>query len=223
MQLNLPLSTSIDIYDERNFISHDGNKEAFDFIKSINSLEGIIYLLSGKEKSGKTYLCHIWQRYVNAVFIDCKIFDLKNDEFIAKLGQMITEKGKYILEDLNQVDENKLLYLLNLIVEKHCVLLITSNKNNAEFNFKIKDLKSRFDNIINIKLHELNESSKQKVILKLLADRQMTLDSDVLDFISQKISGNYDVIFQFINSLEQLIQSGEVKKFTVNNVKNLLY
>ncbi|HSQ97773.1 MAG TPA: DnaA/Hda family protein [Rickettsiales bacterium] len=222
MQLNLPFSVNIDIYDEKNFIVHDGNKEAFNFIKSINFLNNNVYLLSGAEKSGKTYLCHIWQKEVKATFIDNKIFNLNKEEFISEVAKIVSLNGKYILEDLYDVDENKLLYLLNMIIEKRCILLITSKKTIHEFKFKVNDLQSRFCNIINVKLQELNEDSKQKIILKLLSDKQMTLDFEVLEFISKKISGNYDIIFGFVNGLETLIEKGEIKKITINNIKNLL-
>ncbi len=223
MQLNFLFPTNINIYDEKNFIVHDGNKDAFNFIKSSNNLNNNnIFLLSGLEKSGKTYLCHIWQKMVNAVFVDSKIFKLNYGEFIIEVEKIILPNGKYILEDLYQIDENKFLHFLNIIYEKHCMLLMTSKKNISEFNFVINDLKSRFNNVVNIRLYELNENSKQKIILKLLSDRQMNIDSEVLDFVSKKISGNYNAILKFVDSLEKLIESGEVKKISINNIKNLI-
>lgn len=222
MQLNFVFPTNVDIYEEKNFIIHDGNREAFEFIKSLNNSNANVFLLSGPEKSGKTYLCNIWQKMVGAIFIDLKTFDLCYDEFALSVEKVILPNGKYILEDLSDVDENKLLYFLNIISEKHCVLLMTSKKNVSDFSFVINDLKSRFKNIINIKLYELNESSKKKIILKLFADKQMNVDSDVLNFVSEKISGNYDAIFKFVNDLEKLIQNGELKKLKVSNIRDLL-
>lgn len=222
MQLNFPFSTNIDVYDEKNFIIHDGNREAFVFIKSLNNSNGNAFLLSGVEKSGKTYLCNIWQKIADATFIDSKIFSLCYEEFTLLVGKIILPGGRYILEDLFDIDESKFLHFLNVVSEKHCVLLMTSKKNISDFDFMINDLKSRFKNVVNIKLQELNESSKKEIILKLLADKQMNVDSDVLDFISEKISGNYDAIFKFINELEKLIQNGELKKIKVSNIKELL-
>ncbi|MDD2840706.1 MAG: DnaA/Hda family protein [Rickettsiales bacterium] len=222
MQLNFLFPTNINIYDEKNFIIHDGNKDAFIFIKSLSGLNNNIFLLSGLKNSGKTYLCHIWQKMTNAIFVDSNIFNLNYGEFVVAVERTIFSNGKYILEDLSDIDENKLLYFFNIMCEKHSILLMTSKKNISDFNFTINDLKSRFNNIVNIKLYELNESSKREIILKLLADRQMNIDSEVLDFVSNKISGNYDVIFKFVHDLEKIVQNGELKKIKIGNVKNLI-
>ena len=222
MQLNFVFLTSIDVYNEKNFIVHDGNREAFEFIKSLNKLSGNVFLLSGLEKSGKTYLCSIWQKMVDAVFVDLKIFDLSYGDFTLLVEKIILPNGKYILEDLFTVDESKLLHFLNVVSEKHSVLLMTSKKCVSDFNFMINDLKSRFKNVVNIKLCELNESSKKEIILKLLADKQMNIDSDVLNFVSEKISGNYDAIFKFVNDLDRMIQNGELKKVQISNERDLI-
>ena len=66
MQSNTLFDTKIDEYNESNFIVHDGNRKVFDFIKTlkINDVFGV-FLIVGASKSGKSYICSIWQSQTN--------------------------------------------------------------------------------------------------------------------------------------------------------------
>lgn len=222
MQLNFLFPNNTDIYDVRNFIVHDGNRSVFDFITSSTLINNNIYLLTGVKNSGKTYISNIWNKLKGANFIDSSIF--KSDSFIEYLNKNILNGGRYILENielLNLTDE-QLLYLLNTTTEKKALLLITSQRSLDEFEFKLPDLNSRFSNITNFVLREINEESKQKIILKLLSDKQMNIETRTLEYIARKISGNYSAIIEFVNKLEDIVQSNKIKRITINNVKDLL-
>ena len=224
MQLSFSFSTNIDIYDVRNFIVHDGNRNIFDFVTSSFFLNNNIYFLTGPKNSGKTYICKIWNRLKQATFIDSRAFKYNKDEYINYIEGLIEQDGKYILDDIEQAEipEDFLLYLINSIVEKKAILLVTSTKYVNDFSFNIPDLQSRFNNIFNFILDGPNEDSKQKIILKLLTDRQMNIDSNVLSFLSKKISGNYSEIFKFVNDLENMVNANKTKKITINIVNKLL-
>lgn len=224
MQSGILFDKKIDEYNEKNFIVHNGNKRAFDFIKTlkINDVFGV-FLIVGASKSGKSYICSIWQSQTNAFVIDKNIFDLDYLNFVKKISEIVKENQCYLLEDIDkfiQNNENKILYLFNLIMEKKCILLLTS-KENIE-NFAINDLKSRFLNIPTFKLEELDNISKKQIILKLLTDRQMQISNDILDFVCEKITGNYETIFNFVKNFEKMVESGDIKKVSINNIKKLI-
>ena len=130
-----------------------------------------------------------------------------------------------MLEDIDKIielHETKILYLFNTITENKSILLSSSNKDIKNFNLNINDLKSRLLSIPSIYLNELNKISKKQIIFKLLSDRQMQIPSDVLDFISEKISNNYEAIFNFIDNLEKLIENGDIKKINITTVKKII-
>lgn len=226
MQLNFLFDKKIDEYEEKNFIIHSGNKNAIEFVKNLNVEDNYgIFFIVGPSKSGKSYICSIWQNIVNAKKIDRSIFELEYSKFIDEITKIINTKENYILEDIDEiikVNEAKVLYLFNTITENKSILLLSSKKNIKEFNFNIKDLESRFLNIPSVCLNELNKDSKRQIIFKLLSDRQMQISNDVLDFISEKISNNYKSIFDFVDNLEKLIESGEIKKINISIVKKML-
>lgn len=224
MQLNFSFPTNIDIYDTRNFIVHDGNRDIFDFITSSLLIDEGTYFLTGPKSSGKTYICNIWNRLKGASFIELNIFNKNHGSFIDIIENKIKENGKYILENIEQANLNEeyLLYLINIITEKKATLLITSTKYIHNFGFTIPDLNSRLNNVFNFVMNDLNDESKQKIIIKLLSDKQMNIDSNILLYISKKISGNYDEILNFIKKLEEKLQSNKIKRITINMAKELL-
>ena len=224
MQLSFPFSTNIDVYDIRNFIVHDGNKGVFDFITSTFIVDSGIYFLTGAKKSGKTYICNIWHRLKGAVFIDAAIFNLNAEKYILELEKLFASGDKYILEnfELLNINEEYLLQLINGVMDKKATLLISSTKYVREFDFSIEDLASRLKNIVNFSLNDLSDEYREQIILKLLNDRQMNIDSQTLSYIAKRVSGSYDVIFNLIDKIENKLNSKEIRKISINTIKDLI-
>lgn len=210
-------------YNDSNFIVHDGNRIAFDFVISNFLQQNNIYMLTGASKSGKTYLCNIWKKTSSATFLNPKIFKLKKDKYLMELENTIRIAQNYILEDLEKVkiSEEQLLLLINTISERDGVLLITSTKPLSYFSFNLDDLNSRFKNILNIKIQIPNEEGKKQILLKLLTDRQLTIDSNKLNYICDKLDNNYQSIIDFVNDFEKQINKENVKKLKINFLRKI--
>lgn len=224
MQLSFSFSINKDIYDVRNFIVHDGNRNVFEFITSSFLFNNNIYLLTGPKNSGKTYICNIWHKLQKAIFLNKNIFEKNKNDFINFLKNEIKNNQKYILEDIEniKINEEYFLFLINIIIEKNAILLITSQKCIDEFNFKIPDLESRFKNTYNFILQDLDNISKEQILLKLLTDKQINIDYKILNYISQKISNNYNVIINFVNNLEKEIEQNNIKKINITNINKII-
>lgn len=224
MQLSFSFSINKDIYDVRNFIVHDGNRNVFEFITSSFLFNNNIYLLTGAKNSGKTYICNIWHKLQKAIFLDKNIFEKNKNDFINFLKNEIKNNQKYILEDIEniKINEEYFLFLINTIIEKNAILLITSQKCIDEFNFKIPDLNSRFKNTYNFILQDLDNISKEQILLKLLTDKQINIDYKILNYVSQKISNNYNAIIDFVNNLEKEIEQNNIKKINITNINKII-
>ena len=224
MQLSFSFSINKDIYDVRNFIVHDGNRSVFEFITSSFLFNNNIYLLTGPKNSGKTYICNIWHKLQKAIFLNKNIFEKNKNDFINFLKNEIKNNQKYILEDIEniKINEEYFLFLINIIIEKNAILLITSQKCIDEFNFKIPDLESRFKNTYNFILQDLDNISKEQILLKLLTDKQINIDYKILNYVSQKISNNYNAIINFVNNLEKEIEQNNIKKINITNINKII-
>lgn len=224
MQLSFSFSINKDIYDVRNFIVHDGNRNVFEFITSSFLFNNNIYLLTGPKNSGKTYICNIWHKLQKAIFLNKNIFEKNKNDFINFLKNEIKNNQKYILEDVDDIEINEeyFLFLINTIIEKNAILLITSKKCIDEFNFKIPDLESRFKNTYNFILQDLDNISKEQILLKLLTDKQINIDYKILNYVSQKISNNYNAIIDFVNNLEKEVEQNNIKKLNIAIINKIL-
>ena len=224
MQLSFSFSINKDIYDVKNFIVHDGNRSVFEFITSSFLFNNNIYLLTGAKNSGKTYICNIWHKLQKAIFLDKNIFQKSKNDFIDFLKNEIKNNQKYILEDIDdiKINEEYFLFLMNTIIEKNAILLITSKKCIDEFNFEIPDLESRFKNTYNFILQDLDNNSKEQILLKLLTDKQINIDYKILNYVSQKTSNNYNAIIDFVNNLEKEIEQNNIKKINITNINKII-
>lgn len=224
MQLSFSFSINKDIYDVKNFIVHDGNRNVFEFITSSFLFNNNIYLLTGAKNSGKTYICNIWHKLQKAIFLDKNIFQKSKNDFIDFLKNEIKNNQKYILEDIDdiKINEEYFLFLMNTIIEKNTILLITSKKCIDEFNFEIPDLESRFKNTYNFILQDLDNNSKEQILLKLLTDKQINIDYKILNYVSQKTSNNYNAIIDFVNNLEKEIEQNNIKKLNIAVINKIL-
>ncbi len=224
MQLSFSFSINKDIYDVKNFIVHDGNRNVFEFITSSFLFNNNIYLLTGAKNSGKTYICNIWHKLQKAIFLDKNIFQKSKNDFIDFLKNEIKNNQKYILEDIDdiKINEEYFLFLMNTIIEKNAILLITSKKCIDEFNFEIPDLESRFKNTYNFILQDLDNNSKEQILLKLLTDKQINIDYKILNYVSQKTSNNYNAIIDFVNNLEKEIEQNNIKKLNIAIINKIL-
>ena len=224
MQLSFSFSINKDIYDVKNFIVHDGNRSVFEFITSSFLFNNNIYLLTGAKNSGKTYICNIWHKLQKAIFLDKNIFQKSKNDFIDFLKNEIKNNQKYILEDIDDIEINEeyFLFLMNTIIEKNAILLITSKKCIDEFNFEIPDLESRFKNTYNFILQDLDNNSKEQILLKLLTDKQINIDYKILNYVSQKISNNYNAIIDFVNNLEKEVEQNNIKKLNIAVINKIL-
>jgi chromosomal replication initiation ATPase DnaA len=215
-------------YHIDDFIVFQGNQEAFNFVngKFDDDLNNRIFLITGSEKSGKTYLSFIWKKKTNAIFLDFnkmnRIKDIK--EFYISLMNFIEVGKNYILEDLEDLDleEEKLFHLINIINEKKAKLLITSKKLVMDFLFETNDLQSRFQNIINFKIDYLDDISKQFFIIKLFSDKQMNIDLKVVKYLAKNTSNIYKEIYNKVEKIiRNFLQEKRRKKITIEFIKSI--
>ncbi|MDR0423424.1 MAG: hypothetical protein LBH46_02430 [Rickettsiales bacterium] len=189
------------IFSLQNFVVHDGNRIAFEFVTTGSVIENNVFLITGAKGSGKTYLCEIWKKINNG-------------------------RNKFVMEDIEKTfnrndlfyheSEERLLHYINNIIEQKGILLITSTKLVNEFNFDLPDLQSRFRNIYNIIIENFDADIKKQILLKLLNDKQLNLSNGIIDYIANNSRNDYESI---INVVEKI---NRIDKINIANIKKIL-
>ena len=188
---------------EQNFRDDDfyvgkSNFYSFEIIHKWPKWEKNFLNISGEKFSGKTHLANIFLKKFNGIRIESSLLNNENLKEIKPYQNIV-------LENLDLDINEKLIYtLFNIIDQDNKFLIITSLKPIAEIDFKLKDLKSRTKNCLLAKIKNPDDELMFALILKNLADRQITLDKKLINFIIKRIERSYDKIFEFIYKIDEI-------------------
>jgi len=193
----------LDFNYEQNFRDDDfyvgqSNFYPFELINKWPKWEKNFLNISGEKFSGKTHLTNIFLKKFNGISVESKLLSNENLKAIKPYQNVI-------LEDLDLDINEKLIYtLFNIIDQDNKFLIITSSEPIAEINFKLEDLKSRTKNCLLAKIENPDDELMFALILKNLADRQITLDKKLINFIIKRIERSYGKIFEFIYKIDEI-------------------
>ena len=93
--------------------------------------------------------------------------------------------------DLAELDERALFHLINLAREEGAFVLITSRSPLATFPVAIRDLGSRLRALPRVALTAPDDALLRKLIVKLAADRQLTVDEGVVNYLVNRIERSF--------------------------------
>ena len=185
-------------FKDDDFYVSKSNYFTFELMNKWPKWEKNFLNINGAKYSGKTHLASIFLNKFNGIKIDSKLLKNENLKDI-KLHQNI------ILEDLDQIQDEKLLYtLFNIIDQDNKFLIITSLKPITEIEFHLEDLRSRTKNCLLATIENPDDELMFALILKNLSDRQITIDKKLIDFIIKRVERSYGKIFEFIYKIDKI-------------------
>ncbi len=94
--------------------------------------------------------------------------------------------------------------LFNIIEQDNKYLIVTSKFPIVDYNFQLKDLKSRTNNFILYSIEKPDDELMFALILKNLSDRQISLDKKLINYIIKRIDRSYSKIFDFIYKIDEV-------------------
>lgn len=185
-------------YYEEDFCVGENNYEAYKLIKEWPnwSFKGInIY---GPKKSGKSYLSKIFSDKTNS-----KIFEGENINK-DKLNLILNQKV-LIIEDIELFnDEVFFQTILNDFISKNKFIYLTSNKLAGSLSFKLKDLISRLNSLVAVRINNPSDDLFHQILTKMLSDKQINITAKEVNFILKKIERSYDAASRFVKKLDEL-------------------
>lgn len=156
----------------------------------VHTQEPLIYI-QGPKASGKTHISHIF----------CEIhggFLLAGADFTS-LEQIGNTKA-LALDDCDAVTSADLLFhTINHCKEQQIALLLTSTASIAQFPHQLPDLTSRLRAGIYVEIPQPDDMLIRGILLKRLADHQMRFQTEVLDYLVNRIPRDYsflDLLFE---------------------------
>lgn len=195
LPLTMPHEASM---SREDFLVGEGNREAAAFIDAWPDWPASVVLLIGPPGSGKTHLVNIWAEMSRAAVIDAV-------ELAAADPTALVGTGAVAIEDADEagLDEQALFHLLNAARGRGASVLITCHAIPAAWGLTLPDLLSRLRAAQPAFLGPPDDELLTKVMVKLLADRQLTVDAGVLDYILVRMERSFAAACALVDALDR--------------------
>jgi chromosomal replication initiation ATPase DnaA len=169
-----------------NFLEGPANAAALALIEAWPEWPSRTIVLVGPDGSGKSHLAAIWAEASGARISAARALNPANVP-----GALAT--GALVVEDLHapDFDERALFHLLNLAREDAAFLLITAREPPTAFEIELKDLRSRLRALPVVSVLPPDDQLFRALIVKLCADRQLTVDEAVVGYLANRIERSY--------------------------------
>ena len=185
-------------FKDQDFFISNSNKHIINLLDVWPKWEKNFLNIIGEKFSGKTHIINIFLEKFKGIKISSKKLD---NEFLKK----IKIYQNIVLEDLDEVvDENLLFTLLNIIDQDNKYLIITTKKLITNIEFKLNDLKSRSSNFLLLNVEKPDDELIFALILKNLSDRQISIEKKLIDYVIKRIDRSYSKIFDFIYKIDEI-------------------
>jgi chromosomal replication initiation ATPase DnaA len=194
LPLSLPHRPSM---TREDFLVGEANRAALAAIESWPRWPAPTAVLFGPPGSGKTHLVEIWRAESRADAIPASALpDADHDSLLASRSLAI--------EAIDEAaDEPALFHLLNLARERSANVLMTSRAHPLALAFRIPDLASRLRAAQPVELLEPDDTLLRRVLLKLFADRQLSIDSPMIEFIARRMERSLEAANLLVEHIDR--------------------
>ena len=195
LTLDLPLEPR---FGREDFLVSPSNERAYALIERWPDWPDTILLLEGPKGSGKSHLAAIWAAQSHGWTVDA--FEVGTDRV-----PHLVSNGALVIEDLHSAggDEPALFHLLNLARERRAYVLITTAVAVGELPIRTPDLKSRLRLAPSVSLDPPDDALLRAVLVKLFVDRQLVVDTTVVDFLALRIERSLAAAAETVAALDR--------------------
>ncbi|WP_293858460.1 DnaA/Hda family protein [uncultured Alsobacter sp.] len=196
LALDLPFETRLDAED---FLVSPANEEAYGVVEAWPDWPDPVLLMVGPEGAGKSHLAAIWAARSHAWTVARAAL---RDADVPRLAST----GALVLEDCDQAHghEDALFHLLNLVRERRTFLLMTARHAPEAWGLATADILSRLRLAPRVQLGAPDDGLLKAVLVKLFLDRQLVIDTTVVDYIAQRIERSIPAARAVVDGLDRL-------------------
>jgi chromosomal replication initiation ATPase DnaA len=181
-----------------DFLVGEANADATAFIDAWPDWPASVVLLIGPAGSGKSHLARAFAERSGAPVIDA--IDLGDHDPTELVG-----RGALAIEDADEpgLDQKALFHLLNAARGRGASVLITTETVPSTWNIVLPDLASRLRAAQPAFLGPPDDDLLRRVLVKLFADRQITVDAGVLDVLLTRMERSFAAAGRLVDALDR--------------------
>lgn len=204
-QMPIPLPVQ-SVMDADTLAVSPANRAAMTLIESWPDWSAPHALIAGPTGSGKTHLGMIWKQRASAVQLDAD-----------QLSKAVADTAhSFFIDDLrpSQIDETGLFHILNLARQRGGHVLMTSRDWPSAWGIATPDLLSRLRAATTVEIGEPDDTLLRAALVKLFADRQLVIDSDVIEFLVLRMERSLGAACAVVDALdrEALVRQSRITK-----------
>ena len=143
--------------------------------------------LHGPAGCGKSHLAHVWRAMSGAAILSAAaVSTIDVPELVRGYGAIVVENAGEL------ADEEALLHLYNLLVERRSFLLLTGRRPPARWPVALPDLRSRLKTMPAVAIHPPDDGLLAAVLVKMFADRQLVPEPEVVSYLLGRMERSFE-------------------------------
>jgi chromosomal replication initiation ATPase DnaA len=181
-----------------DFLVSAANEQAVKLIAAWPDWANPIIVMTGPEGAGKTHLANVWRARSGAEAFAA-------GDVGAAVERAIAGGGPMVIEDFGEaaVDEPAAFHLLNLAKERRFDVLITARTAPGEWRIALPDLRSRLRSAALVTIAEPDEALIGAVIVKLFADRQLSVEPGVVGYLLRRMERSMAAAQRLVEAIDR--------------------
>jgi chromosomal replication initiation ATPase DnaA len=185
-------------YERENFFVSDSNEQAYAMIELWPSWPDPTLLILGPSGAGKSHLGAIWASIAKARVQSAASLAAADIEALAAAGPLLLDDADAIGQS-----EAQLFHLVNLMRERGSALVLTAKSPPDAWGLRTADLLSRLRLTPTAAIGPPDDDLMRAVLVKLLIDRQLVVDTGLVGYIALRIERSLDAARSFIDALDR--------------------
>jgi chromosomal replication initiation ATPase DnaA len=195
LTLDLPVEPR---YGREDFLVSPSNMQAWSTFENWPGWPDRVLLLLGPTGAGKSHLAATWAARTGARVLNASALPL------ADLPGLVRSRA-ILVEDADAAGgvETELFHLLNLVRNSTTYLVITARQWPDSWGLATADLLSRLRLAPAVEIGEPDDALVRAVLVKLFVDRQLVVDTSVVEYLALRIERSLDAARRVVEALDR--------------------
>ena len=204
-QLTLDLTTP-PAFSRADFLPSAANEAALSALDAPRDWPQGRMLLIGPEGAGKSHMAAFWAAENGARKVTAAGLNPENS------FHLVAEDGALVVDDADHSGyaagaEQALFHLWNLCGARNCLMLMTARTAPRDWGLALPDLRSRMDAVAQVKLGPPDEALLAAVLVKLFADRQLTVSAGLIDWLVLRMDRDMGLARRLVSGMDRMALS----------------
>lgn len=184
-------------FERENFVVSESNEQAYAMIDLWPDWPDPMLLILGPAGTGKSHLGAIWAAMAGA--------RIQPAASLAHADIEILAAAPLLLEDADAAvnAEVQFFHLVNLMRERGMALAVTAKAPPDAWGLRTADLLSRLRLAPAVAIGSPDDALMRAVLVKLLIDRQLVIDTSVVNYIALRLERSLGAARSFVDALDR--------------------